>query len=540
MPIKLSSLLSRNKKIVISSLFWGILSTVLFWSAPFFADDYGYLCSWTREFAENPSISGIPFDELEEQLYFRFHYDTFRLGNLVFMVLCLLPKWILGLLSGIIVTLILILSSKIAKTADSYLPVILIAAYSYLNMAGWNILLSSDFVFNYFWATLLMIACIWIFTDNGTGFPKWLVGLAGVVTGLWHEGFSAPLICGLLISGVPALSKKRNPFSKKQLIMIGSLSAGLLLLLCVPGMWTRLSSFDTSGRNPAFLLAYGLKPFIPLCALIISSKTIRNILFQKSGSYLQTLLLIATGITGGCSVIAVIIGYSSFPWQFFPVIVPSAIGLTAVLGRILPSGSRYREFYSWSGFTASSVLGIIIIIGSIDNFKISRLYRYAVDTFAENHYDAIFLPVALPSEKPLSQFTPSLYSLFWDEWSNECINYYANPSEPDYRLRVVSDKLRSISIPAATDKQDNTVYRVNGLHVIKLGDDFDMKSPRKAEAVILTGAGKTSKTVKAAVVPFISEKDNARYGQIVLYPTINQLIPRSFDSDYDITGIVFQ
>lgn len=540
MPIKQSSLLSRNKKIVISSLFWGILSTVLFWSAPFFADDYGYLCSWTREFAENPSISGIPFDELGEQLYFRFHYDTFRLGNLVFMVLCLLPKWILGLLSGIIVTLTLILSSKIAKTADSYLPVILIAAYSYLNMAGWNILLSSDFVFNYFWATLLMIACIWIFTDNATGFPKWLVGLAGLVTGLWHEGFSAPLICGLLISGVPALSKKRNPFSKKQLIMIGSLSAGLLLLLCVPGMWTRLSSFDTNGRNPVFLLVYGLKPFIPLCALIVSGKTIRNILFQKSGSYLQTLLLIATGIAGGCSIIAIIIGYSSFPWQFFPVIVPSAIGLTAVLRRILPSGSRYHKFYTWSGFTAASVLGIIIIIGSIDNFKISRLYRYAVDTFAENHYDAIFLPVALPFEKPLSQFTPSLYPLFWDEWSNECINYYANPSEPDYRLRVVSDKLRSISIPAATDQQDNKVYRVNGLHVIKLEDDFDMKSPRKAEALIFTGGGKTPKTVKAAVVPFISEKDNARYGQIVLYPTVNQLIPHSYSSEYAITDIYIQ
>lgn len=540
MPIKLSSFVSRNKQIVISSLFWGILSTVLFWSAPFFADDYGYLCSWTSNFAEHPSISDIPFNELGKQLAFRFHYDTFRLGNLVFMLLCLLPKWILGLLSGIIVTLTLILSSRIAKTGNSYLPVIFIAVYSYLNMAGWNILLSSDFVFNYFWASLLMIACIWIFTDNGTGFPKWLVGLTGLVTGLWHEGFSAPLICGLLISGVPAMLKKRIPYSKKQMVMIGSLSAGLLLLLCVPGMWTRLSSFDTSGRNPVFLLAYGLKPFIPLCALIVSGKTIRNILFQKSGSYIQTLLLIATGIAGGCSIIAIIIGYSSFPWQFFPVIAPSAIGLTAVLRRILPSGSRYRKFYTCSGFTAASVLGIIIIIGSIDNFKISKQYRYAVDTFAENHYDTIFLPVALPSEKPLSQFTPSLYPLFWDEWSNECINYYANPSEPDYRLRVVSDKLRSISIPATTDQQDNTAYRVNGLYVIKLKDDFDMKSPRKAEARILTGGGKTPKTVKAAVVPFISEKDNARYGQIVLYPTVNQLIPRSLSSDYVITDIYIQ
>lgn len=540
MPIKLSSFVSRNKQIVISSLFWGILSTVLFWSAPFFADDYGYLCSWTSNFAEHPSISDIPFNELGKQLSFRFHYDTFRLGNLVFMLLCLLPKWILGLLSGIIVTLTLILSSRIAKTGNSYLPVIFIAVYSYLNMAGWNILLSSDFVFNYFWPSLLMIACIWIFTDNGTGFPKWLVGLTGLVTGLWHEGFSAPLICGLLISGVPALSKKSNPFSKKQLIMIGSLSAGLLLLLCVPGMWTRLSSFDTNGRNPVFLLAYGLKPFLPLLALIVFSKTIRNILFQNSYNYLQTLLLITTGIAGGCSIIAIIIGYSSFPWQFFPVIIPSAIAMTAVLKKILPVGKLYRGFYAWTGITAASVLGIILTVGSIDNFKISRLYRYAVNAFADNHYDAIFLPVTLPAEKPLSQFTPSLYSLFWDDWSNECINYYANPSEPDFRLRVVSDKLRFISIPAATDQHNYPVYRVNGLYVIKLKDNFDMKSPRKAEAKILTGRGKTPKTVKATVVPFFSEKDNARYGQIVLYPTVNQLIPRSLSSDYVITDIYIQ
>ncbi len=489
------------------------------------------MCAWTKEFIEHPALGSFPTEELYRQLQFRFHNDTLRLANIMFLILCVFPKWMGSLLSGLIVAGGLLLSAKIARAARSATAVAVIALWWGFNLMGWNILLSADFLMNYFWSATLMLLCWWVFINDSSRYPIWQVAVLGLLTGMWHEGFAGPLLCGLLLSGMPSILKKRNPFDRRQWILMAALFAGFACLLCVPGMWRRVGTISKNDNSGFLLLAYGLKPLIPLVLLVAYSAIKKNLHWQKWSRD----LLIVGGICAGCAAIAIVIGFGSFPWQFFPVVPATAIGVAIIGRQIFNASSKLRPLCVTFIWICLSIGLALAGFGIYSNIKVKYLYNTAVDHFAKNHKEAVFLPVEPPStEFAIKGFVPSLETLFWDDWANECINYYVNSEEPDYRMRVVSDKLRHFTAPPcqlSIGNQNvhtiNAQYIINyeGLLVLRLDNNKEWQAPFKTEVEVETSGG-NKRGIKAAIVPFRSEKDGNFYGQVILQPSLNHLVPQ--------------
>ena len=207
---------------------------IMFWIYPYAFDDYSYM-GWFR-IDENGLPDTFDLGTLVNHLRYRKFHDNLRLANTAAAFGMILPKWIIGFVSGILFSLALWLitwAMDLKAWHSLRMPPIALASMFFL--PWWDGIAAVDYQFNYIWPTALMALVMWLFFRQRHLHWAFAV-LIGLVFGVWHEGFSAPVLCGLGLSWL----RWRKLRTTWRTILLVSMAVGVVFLLSIPGMWTKV------------------------------------------------------------------------------------------------------------------------------------------------------------------------------------------------------------------------------------------------------------------------------------------------------------
>ncbi|MGM9862321.1 MAG: DUF6056 family protein, partial [Muribaculaceae bacterium] len=183
--------------------------------------------------------------------------DNCRLANIIGTPLFLMPKWISSALLGAAVSFSAIGAARLAgiwrRNISAYFTLLLL----WVIALPWNDgMLTIIYGMNYTLGIAMTIAAMAVFINSS---KRSLIAscVIAFAAGAWHEGFSAPLLCGLITMAV----FYRRYRTKRHLAIIIALAIGLALICLAPGPWARAHNEPNIGYgllNPTSGAYYGI------------------------------------------------------------------------------------------------------------------------------------------------------------------------------------------------------------------------------------------------------------------------------------------
>lgn len=161
-----------------------------------------------------------------------------RLGNfLALPMLYLFPKWVTGIITGGLTTLLILLSCRITETRRGSIVSWLIYATLVLAYPWYDFLTLTTYAINYIWAATAAVAAIACFLNLNSiqGLRFAAACLLMFIAGWMHEGFGAPMTTGLALSLLLHL-KKAGP---RRILACICAGAGTCMTLLSPTFWMR-------------------------------------------------------------------------------------------------------------------------------------------------------------------------------------------------------------------------------------------------------------------------------------------------------------
>jgi len=235
------------KSAVVAAFVISVLFSVGFYLFPLISDDLNY----RLPFKETLPAGYLNIHDVFVFLNRLYHYDNIRLANIVMVMLLPLPKWIGIAGSGCALFYVMTEGLRLSGVMDK--PLLWSAWLFFVVFAlPWgDQLYVFDFQLNYVWAASISLLSLRLFLNNGL--RAWKGLLIGLVAGLWHEGFSIPLVCALVV----LMSVDMRYRSRSNKFMIAGVAIGLMVLLTAPAIFHRLKWtpwFDTRS-NIVYLYA---------------------------------------------------------------------------------------------------------------------------------------------------------------------------------------------------------------------------------------------------------------------------------------------
>lgn len=509
----------------------GVLFGILWSVCPMFVDDLDYMSGWTKSFCEAPSFD-IPWQSLADQLKYRLSYDNLRLANLFFLLLCCLPKWLLGMSTGFVTAFCIVLINKIAGFGNTFYGACLSAAYAYFLLLGQHLLLSVDFAFNYIWGSAFFLLSWYLFSDRNKGYSIYVYGIIGFITGCWHEGIALSLLGGFCLVGLYRFSKEGRFFNREQLVIVLSLLVGIILLFCVPGVWNRLSVFnedaELNSRTLYEILNILAHCFLPLLLplLLLSVSVLKKIEITNKAI---EVILIVSGVWLVNIGIGIAIDFSAYPRQFFSDIVAGTVLMLMAAGLLTSCFIKVRSFVRVLTIAMTLLMFSSVVVGIVGINRMRPNYEYAVNSQFENPENAVFLEVKLPHNNHFSRYVPSLEWIYWDRWANMCVNSYNYPCDNDVRMKVVSKELENFSECESEKDETTDILYYKDLFVIELPDYISNIAPKRLKLRMYDNDSGEHDT-EGVAVPFFSKTDGRWYAQIIPFRHDNSIfsIPRSY------------
>ncbi|MCM1067363.1 MAG: DUF6056 family protein [Muribaculaceae bacterium] len=221
--------LSRSARIVACALF-ALAICVPMMVYPRYLDDlwYGIFASdYLRGLTDSVDTAA-----LRDTLLHHWSTDNMRLCNTVFTFMLLLPKWIGGALGGLAIFASLILTGRIAGCRIGSMPApllgLLLCLWSFC-LPWYDCMTAECFQFNYIISTALALYVALVYLRRPYR-RTWVYAALGLLCGLWHEGFAAPLAGAMTLIAVGRPAER----SRRRTALICGLFAGLLWLALCP------------------------------------------------------------------------------------------------------------------------------------------------------------------------------------------------------------------------------------------------------------------------------------------------------------------
>lgn len=161
-----------------------------------------------------------------------------RLGNFLAMpALYLLPKWVTGVITGSLTTLIIILACRITGTVKGSVVSWLIYATIVLAYPWYDFLTLTTYAINYIWAAAVVVAAVACYLNIKSVRGIRLAASCILIfsAGWMHEGFGAPMTAGLTL----ALVVKMKGIDRRQILAWACACAGTCMTLLSPTFWRR-------------------------------------------------------------------------------------------------------------------------------------------------------------------------------------------------------------------------------------------------------------------------------------------------------------
>lgn len=190
-----------------------------------------------------------------------------RLSNILMTFSVPMPQWIVDSMHGLIVGLMLwlIMRCIAPRRAMSYTWVVGVIALVMWKYFPWtDNMVSSDFLFNYTWPCVAVLAYSYIFlyADKKAKIYPFVIAL---IAGWMHEGFSIPLAFASVVS-LPFVPKELR---RHQIAMIIALAVGTALCALAPSTLMRLERSESRDLLPAMLRTFSRSYPIYIYMLVI-------------------------------------------------------------------------------------------------------------------------------------------------------------------------------------------------------------------------------------------------------------------------------
>ncbi len=196
------------------------------------------------------------------------NYNNIRFGNLSTpLTLVLFPKWLTNFLTSALSIAMIVYCARLSKIKMSQyaqyfcLSFLIIAA-----LPWWDRIAVADYAINYVWASAIGLVFLSEFL-NGQKSPFLLLLPLCFISGGMHEGFTMPLLCGM----IPYLLLNCKSINRRQWIMIAAFIIGFIVIMTSPGKLDRETAptFDRRITIWAYVLLFHNPLLVPLALMII-------------------------------------------------------------------------------------------------------------------------------------------------------------------------------------------------------------------------------------------------------------------------------
>lgn len=438
-----------------------ILYIVIFALTPMIFDDYTYTLGTASITSTLEKASAI-----WEICKSHWHHDTGRLCNLLSPIfLGLLPKLVFSVISGIFIWMSVRLMCCLADvrrgSTGSWIIVLLVT----FTLPWFDYMFSVIFAINYVWPSALTLLIVYWLLNWDTIKRELSAGqltgmcITALLSGWMHEGFSIPVIAGMLTLWVV---QKHCP-DKREIILFAFYLVGTLLIIISPALWTRTANSESLFSRMSLMeqilhgVGFNIMFFIFFTFLIICSlkRRFRDILNENKKLKSLTIFVTAS------SLVASIIFYLFYtgPRMGWYATQFCSIGIVALGHNLFPPMKRT------SGYIVDSLIATLIITNLTtavieqknlydENKEIVNLFLQSPN--GEVYYDNIPTHVSMSflksSMRNFNEYMPmALFSEYWRE--NE-----------DVMLSLLPSKLHNFTADrVSVCGSDSTLYLKDGL-----------------------------------------------------------------------------
>lgn len=438
-----------------------ILYIVIFALTPMIFDDYTYTLGTASITSAAEKVSAIW--EISKNHWYN---DTGRLCNLLSPIfLGLLPKLVFSVISGGFILMSVMLMCRLAGVKRGSTGSWIIALLVTFTLPWFDYMFSVIFAINYVWPSALTLLIVyWLSDRDKVKSELSTVQFSGMcitalLAGWMHEGFSLPVIAGVLTLWVTRIQRP----NKKNMILFAFYLVGTLLIIISPALWTRTANSESLFMRMSLMeqilhgIGFNVMFFIFCAFLIICSfkRSFRNILDENKK------LKSITVFVASSSVVASLIFYLFYtgPRMGWYATQFCSIGIVALGHGLFPPVKRV------TGYIINSLIATVIIANLTaavveqkklydENKEIVNLFLQSSD--GEVYYDNISTHVSLSfmksSMRNFNEYMPmALFSKYWREDENVMLSLL-----PSKLHNFTSDRVSACG-------SDSTLYLKDGL-----------------------------------------------------------------------------
>lgn len=499
--------------------FWlfALCSVMLFiWlqAMPRYNDDFWYsfnIFPWI----DGPA-SGFPWDEIVATWKEHYQIDNGRLGNVVEVPLLLLPKWVTVLFCTACFSGSLALAMKIENLPirrGALLPVALaLLAYT----LPWSDSMGAqDYMLNYIVPPFLAMACAYIYFKPAPRAGKataWLryagVLLLALITGAWHEGFSAPLFGAFIVL---AFFRKENR-KPENLIMTVGLLMGIIYLATTPGSSHRaadIASWRTSYLQSFVAVSYLDPMFFVMVLTVVAAWIAKG--WRRLIKMEGTLLFIGIAIESFCIHCLT----TTTPRTGWFVTFSSCMAVCSLGAELFPS---LRADHKAGSIVLKAVASLLAVLNlaMMDFYcmQLAREFRIVEESIRRNPHKTVFQNIPPLREIPWPVRSSLEYNMLVNSWNIYSIKrLYA----PDVDITVIpaalkdADPSNSRIIPGSAGMMER-----DGFLFIPANEEDSIRKEIKARIDF----GPFAETFRFSAIPFRTEKDGRPYYYLVVLRSV--------------------
>lgn len=489
-------------------------------SMPKYYEDYAYhryIADWyfsqgITDITDGGNIAkaGIPLDGIEQTWIVRGQDDNIRLGNLLDVLILLLPKWVGGLIAALCWLFSMLLSFKIANIDIGKSSMVSFA------IAAWGIFLPwmshigcQIFQFNYIVPTFLSLSIVYLTTKMATDTGSILkintnsksllkyfsLFLLGILTGWWHEGFSLPLICGLV--ALILFYKDMRRFDVIAAII--GLILGVLIVIASPGTGARLSNTSAESVSLKNIILYNI-PYYIFIAICIAALFRKGLKFIKDNK-----IIIFCVISGLIPILISLLTFSQARVTWWSIII-STVGMIKILPTLWP---RLCGKYSVVNLLCLTPVVLLLFIRftvtDIYAFKLRNMMSQAISIYETNPDTTLYSQLITSKDFPL--ITGNLPDVLLPS-DMFVIADFLSVKSGKTNFKIIPEELRDVTALSGREVSKTGVREYRG-RLFLATDSIDYND--YAMIIIDADYGHGFKPVRTYPYHFTSESDGNTY-----------------------------
>lgn len=494
----------------------GISFAVSFISLPLMLDDYWY-SEYFYDWKEGISKS-FPYEEIFETWKHHWLYDNGRLANIFYVPFLLTPRWIGACVSSIFLLYSLYAGLKLVNIPIKKNGIIAIYMLMVVFLMPWYDSIGClCYQYNYIISTAIAILVLQVFfkycvlKESRVG--KLLI--IGIIAGAWHEGFSIPVLLGII--AVVLFYKELRTINSYSLVL--GLTIGILWLLFAPGFIHRFDDisckFPVNGHKIVFVLLLHPAFILTICTILLL--VVKNKL-RVSINPIVVALFIAAMCSVGIHVFSLRSPRAGWWGEFTSVLM-----LSYVLNKFLPvSIKRYNAKNIIVYLFVWIIIGLHMLMVDYYSVTIGKQFNSAIAEYRKNGRKPVFCDFITEYESPVIAMLSPDFTLFCNKLNFDMINGYWNEKGTENEFRTIPYDLRSV------DKTTGELVAGNA-RIMRLGNHLYMPldSVINGEFTADVDFGVSRRKVRFFYYPYVSDRDGMRYAYIYPWRCVPEIYIRN-------------